>query len=115
MNQYMASVILPAFSVVRINANGSLGLASCLSFGSVSTVVGILDQSYLATDLTTPLVTGTITNPAWNFIAGQRVFVGDNGQVVQIMPPNSIFQQSLGVMLSSTQLFINILEPILLN
>lgn len=111
---YNTSAAISQYSVVSTDSNAGIVHANCNSRLSLGTVVGIAIVDYLSGETASPLSSGVVENLLWTFVPGNRVFVGNNGQAVQILPIDAIFQQVVGTALSPTKLLINIMAPILL-
>lgn len=112
--QYPTLIPLSGHIVVRALANGTIAPASSTSTESLATIVGLTNRSWSAGDLVSLQQEGFLDHNGWSFTAGQRVFVGTNGALVQTLPPGAIFMQSVGIMLSPTRLLINIEAPIVI-
>lgn len=109
---YIAGTSISAYKIVSVGADGKLTVASALSMASLSTVVGVLIGSASSGQLIVPLKEGIVDNPDWNFTPGQRVYLGDNGELVQTPLDGASFTQSIGVMLSPNKLLLSIETPV---
>lgn len=111
---YNTATSVATHTVVSASGSGGVQPASCMDLTSLGTVVGITTSDNNPGDITAPLMTGIIEDINWTFTPDGRVFLGDNGQLVQTLPPAALFQQVVGIALSATKVLINIMPPILL-
>lgn len=56
---------------------------------------------------------GTVTESSWNWTVGSPVFLSTNGQLTQTAPTSG-FRTIIGVPLTTTSMFIDISEPLIL-
>jgi hypothetical protein len=56
----------------------------------------------------------TLTHGGWTFTAGQPVYLGLAGALVQTVPVGALFIQVVGVALTSTSLLVAIQPPVLI-
>lgn len=56
---------------------------------------------------------GRITESSWNWTVGDPVFLSTNGQLTQTIPTTG-FRQIIGIPITTTTLFVDISEPIIL-
>jgi hypothetical protein len=59
--------------------------------------------------------TGEVEEGSWNWTLNMPVFLGNNGVPTQTLPGDAMFSLVIGFPVSSTKLFVNIREPIILN
>jgi hypothetical protein len=58
---------------------------------------------------------GVITNPSWNWVVEQSLYLGSNGNIVTTSTVDgAAFSLKIGTAISSTQMFVKIGTPIIL-
>jgi hypothetical protein len=98
-----------AYKAVSLNANAETILASTLDLAQVDKVLGVLDNNGET------VAFGVITNPSWNWVVEQSLYLGANGDIVTTSTINgATFSLKIGTAISSTQMFVKIGTPIIL-
>lgn len=101
------------------NLNGHIAV-STNSFGKViaptliedtTVILGIITSAYSADDVVSVQITGTITEPSWNWTLGLPIFVGPNGTLTQT-PPSTGVLQIIAYPILSNRILIDKQQPI---
>lgn len=58
---------------------------------------------------------GVIENPAWSWDKDKPIFMGDNGNIVQVPNPTDPFIQPIGVVLETNQILLNPQETVIID
>lgn len=56
---------------------------------------------------------GPLEELSWSWVAGEDIFLGANGLLTQVLPPEVAFMQRVGQALTPTRMWVDISEPIL--
>jgi hypothetical protein len=98
-----------AYKAVSLNANAETILASTLDLAQVDKVLGVLNNNGET------VAFGVITNPSWNWVVEQSLYLGSNGNIVTTSTVDgAAFSLKIGTAISSTQMFVKIGTPIIL-
>lgn len=89
--------------------NSGYGVAS--SSDSTRVVVGLAAYGANANNNSTLRISGTLSNPQWNWMLNQPIFIDTTGKPTQT-PPSSGYIQAIGFPLSATEMVVTIREPI---
>ena len=76
--------------------------------------IGAVEQNITAEGTGTVRYAGYIKNTSWNFDPSKGLFLGAQGKIVQIPLTNAVAQVDLGTVISSTEILLNISDPIFL-
>jgi hypothetical protein len=106
---------LNPYKVVTVNNNEELIYADCRNLSLAYSVIGITVQSVPEGLNAEILSKGYIENLAWNWNIDQPLFLGKNGDIVQIPLSESVFYLQLGVAITPTKLLIDIQEVVILE
>ena len=97
------------YKVVAFDNNANTVLASSKNINQIRRVLGILDSDGET------ITTGLVTNPSWNWTAGQDLFLGDNGNIVTSSTiDGAAFSLQIGNALSSTKVYVRLGIPVAL-
>ena len=96
---------------VLLNAMGEAFYADCSIPAHFGRLAGITNGATAAGDSTTIIRSGVMSEPAWSWIEGAPVFLGQSGLLTQAAP-NVGFQQVIGIALSPGTIFISPREPV---
>ena len=105
----VAAEEIPAFTPVTALGARANSADPSACFGRV---IGLAAAAIIQGAIGYALATGELTNPAWNWTAGQALFLSGTGLAAS--PPDSGFVQQIGVALSPTTVVIELSVPILL-
>ena len=108
---FPASESVNQYTVVAV-INGQVEIASADDLSHSSALLGILLDPVNTGNISTGLYHGLITNGLWSFNVSDPIFLGLNGTIVQDIStvPTALFVRSLGYVVQSTQLYLNIEE-----
>jgi len=109
--EYTAAVALGGHRVAALDAAGQAVYASALQAGDRLRVAGITLGAAGAGDLVTVQSAGLVVHAGWSFTPGP-VYLGEDGQLVQALPPGAVFSQVLGLAVAATRLLVAIQPPI---
>lgn len=100
--QYVASTNISGHVAVALNSLGQLIVADCTQAQHALSVLGVTTDA--VTTLNTTLVTtsGSVEHLGWTFLQGYPVYLGENGQLTQTLPPTRQFTKILGIAVSPT-------------
>jgi len=99
-----------AFKVVYIDTNGKINHASA-SDTDTSSIVGITLEGGNSGENATVAKLGSVTNPAWTLIITERYYLGEDGELTDVMPTVG-FICEVGLAQSATELEIQNLDDI---
>lgn len=105
------AIAISGHTVVAFDANGELIYADCVT-GLPGSTIGVTEHAYAPGDDAVVKNAFVIEHSGWSFSPGP-VFVGENGQLTQTLPPNAVFEQVVGTALSSTVLHVLVQPSIL--
>lgn len=105
---------IPAFRLVAYKDNSKIGLAS--SNDQSHTIVGIVQEDFYTSEVGTFVSSGSVTNEEWVWteLPGTPLFCGLTGNVTTIVPQTGGIQQ-IGHIVSTSEIFLDIEQPILYN
>lgn len=106
---HLAATTLGGHRAVSFNNTGRLAYTDTQQ--TTSWVVGITTSSSLEGSVTQVQITGTLTEPSWNWTVGTPVFVGVDGVLTQTVPVTGQVLV-IGNPVSPTKLFIDRQPPI---
>lgn len=101
------------FQVVYVALDGKAYLASANNLATIN-VVGIAATSATTGNSFTVQLTGEIDSNGFGFAQGERVYVGDNGALVQAVPGDATYEYPIGTAVSPSRLFVELGLPIVL-
>lgn len=104
--QAIAGTDLIAYKLAALDQNANLVYCSSNNLQHAGKVLGILNNSALAGDYCQVTSDNIITNPGWNWITQQNLFVGQNGDISTV--PSGLFSQRIGWAASPTSIFVQI-------
>ena len=110
---FPASEGVNEFTVVAV-INGQVEIASADDLNHSSALLGILLGDVNIGNISTGVYHGLITNGLWSFNVSDPIFLGLNGSIVQDIStvPTALFVRSLGYVVQTTQLYLNIEEGV---
>ena len=106
-----SAVILSGHRLVSLDGNGSLVYAD-KDFSA--SVFGMTLNSSIALEITNVQTRGEVTEPSWNWIIGQPVFLGSAGMLSQVIPTSGCVLQ-VATATAVNKVFIDIKIPIVLT
>jgi hypothetical protein len=83
-----SAIAFPAFLAIGYGATGLAMPADPTQPNSYSFVGVNTNAADDINDFVEIVTTGVVTNPAWNFVPRKPVFVGENGELTQVIPSN---------------------------
>lgn len=115
--QYTTAAAIGGHRVVILTNDGTVAIASADDITSATRVIGITVN---AADINTQVLIQTqeeLDDPSWFWDMSHPVYLGLNGVLTQVPPtsPGSAFSMVVGFPITSTSLFINLREPIVLS
>jgi hypothetical protein len=87
------------------------GLVVPASTANKSPVLGVTAGSAVHGAYVTIITSGIFTEPSWNWVADNPLFVGDGGVLTQT-PPSTGYMHVVGYATSPTTMVVNIQQPI---
>lgn len=115
--EYIAATAIGGHRVVMLNAAGQLIYASAVDLTCLGRVIGITVN---AADASMPCQVQNfdqLDEPGWTWDVSKPVYLGLDGLLTQTPPalPGAKFSMVVGFPISSTALFVNLREPIILS
>lgn len=115
---YRAATAIPQYSVVALDPS-NVGSEIYVRIASSSSVIdgyetiGIaVTAAADANDVVEVVSLGPVTNAAWNFAAGTKLFLGTNGSLTSTPPETGVFLQVAQVAKATNTVFVNVRTPI---
>src|SRR5208282_1045050 len=102
-----------AFQVVYVGPDGNAYLASANNIVTLN-VVGVAVTSASAGGTFIAQAMGAVNNSGFTFTAGERVYVGDGGALVQAIPGDAAYEFPIGTAENTTTLLVSLGLPIVL-
>lgn len=103
----VAGESLSTFLAITVHSDGKVYVSSADNLGDAGKTIGITLTSASPGNFVTIRRSGLITNAAFGFTTGGRVYLGFNGTLVQTLGIG-LFEQPLGVALSGANLLVEI-------
>lgn len=115
--EYAASGPLSGHCAVLFNADGQLAYASAADLSHIGRIVGITVNAADAGELAQVQNSDQLAEPGWTWDVTKPVYLGVDGALTQQVPalPACKFLMVVGYPISSTSLFVNMREPIILS
>lgn len=110
--EYTAAQALGGHRAIALTLAGQAVYASALQAGDRLRVAGITLGAAGAGDLVTVQSAGLIVHAGWSFTPDQPVYLGEDGLLVQALPPGAVFSQVVGLALAATRLLVTLQPPI---
>ena len=111
--EVIASTAISGHRVVTLTASGQAAYSSNLIAGDAFKVLGVTLGAASLGSIVQVKPFGTISEPSWNWVVDQPVYLGVDGVLTQTMPTApSKFIVVIGVASSTTSLFVNVMPPI---
>ena len=104
-------VAIAAQKFIAIDSSGQFVLANQTDVSQMNKIIGITKAIANPGESVSFIGYGEAVNPLWNFVAGEPVFLGVNGNVTQT-PPVTGFIMIVGFATATTKLFVNMQTPI---
>lgn len=109
----VGSAPLSGHSAVALDAAGLLVYADCSLSVEEGAAFGLIETAYPEGAQASVRTSFDLAYAGWNWHSGP-VFLGLAGQLVQDLPANAIFGQTMGYVLSPTRIRISIQAPIVI-
>lgn len=110
--QVNASAALGGHRAVILSETGAV-YADNMSLSHSGRVSGITTGSAASGQPVSIQSAGKITEPSWSWTPGNDIWLGTNGQLTQTFPVAPVFTQRLGYAISATEMWIEIIPPII--
>jgi hypothetical protein len=104
---------LSGYRVIILNENNKFVYADGTNIAHFGRIIGISSGAIMQDALGNVLAYGLIIDPVWTWNINEPIFLGLHGAMTQIEPTTG-FLQIIGIALSSTSMFLNMREPIIL-
>jgi hypothetical protein len=111
---YVANGAISGHVVVAETAPGTVVPASADNLAHALHVAGVSTNAASGGGNVTVQRQRSLTHSGWAFTAGQPVYLGLAGALVQTVPVGALFIQVVGVALTSTSLLVAIQPPVLI-
>jgi len=111
--QYPAGLALSGHRMVVLDDQEKVIYADNSILSHANKVLGMTTGASVLNDISTIQVNGSISEPSWNWELEVPVWLSTNGLLTQVFPTYG-FSLIIGFPLTSTNLFIDIKEPIFL-
>lgn len=102
---------LSGHSVVAVDSAGLLIKADCTNPAHRGAVLGLLGGAYSPGDQAEVQTAYPLDHAGWSWVPGP-VFVGANGQLVQVLPVGAVFSQVVAHALSTTRVLVDVQPPV---
>lgn len=115
--EFIAGTAVGGHRAVVLDANGELAYASAANLAHMGRLVGITLGAADAGANCAVQNFDQIEEPSWAWDITKPVYLADNGMLTQQLPtaPALKFSMVVGFPISSTSLFVNLREPIILS
>jgi hypothetical protein len=114
--EYIAGTAIGGHRAVILGTDGKLAYASAAEIAHAGRVIGITVAAADENESCQVQTFERLEEPSWNWDVNLPVYLAADGLLTQVAPssPASKFSLVLGFPISSTALFLNIREPIVL-
>ena len=114
--RYPAGSNIGGHRAVIVGVNGSVEYADANTLSHAYAVLGVTIDASDGANVTVQRI-GEISEPSWNWIPRQPVFLGLNGELTQVppSPQNAVFSLVLGFASTETKLTVDVSFPIMLT
>lgn len=109
----VAAIAISGHRVVGVNSEDKAEYVSCDNPADAFKAYGISTHAAEAGAEIEVLMSGEITEPAWNWNPGDPLFLGVNGFLTQTAPVSPEFYLIVGWAVTTTKMKIRIEEPLL--
>lgn len=115
--EYTAGVAVGGHRAVILDGSGQLAYASAADMSHAGRIIGITVAAADAAAQCQVQNFDRLDEPSWNWDTSMPVYLGIDGLLTQQAPtqPDSKFSMVVGFPISSTSLFVNLREPIILS
>lgn len=96
-----------AYKLITTNIDGLAIYASSDNFSSINKIIGVSKNSATVGGLVYVETSGLLTNTGWNWVPGQLLYLGLNGDITS-STNTGIFSNNIGYAVTSDSIFINI-------
>lgn len=111
----IAGEVIGAHRIVKLGDDGKVCYASCNEIGDVGRILGMSLNSADVGHTVRVLTFGRCEDSSFSFDVTKPIFLGLNGQIVQELPGEAVFIQRLGRVLKSSEILIDLDEPIVIS
>ena len=114
---YSAAQPISGHRAVMLNGAGEVTYPSAANLSDASLVLGVSTNAASTGQAVTVVRTGEVTEPSWNWVGRNPVYLGIDGVLTQNVPvlPASLFSLVIGIPISPTKLFVNVQQPLVLT
>jgi hypothetical protein len=115
--EYIAGIAIGGHRAVILDGNGKLAYADAANLAHLGRIIGITVVAVDADASCQVQNFDQLDEPSWNWDTSKPVYLGLNGVLTQQVPalPGAKFSMVVGFPISSTSLFVNLREPIILS
>lgn len=111
---FAADGALSGHRMVRVTEPGKVGYADSNTAEHAHTVIGMTRNAALDGDSVEVQTSGELSEPSWNWIVNQPVFLGIGGVATQIAPTTG-FVLIVGLATRPTSIVLGIKQPLMLE
>jgi hypothetical protein len=97
-----------------LNDVGLMDYASADDLAGLWMPLGVTTGAWAAGVEATAQLAGIITEPSWNWVVGQPIWLGDSGLLTQTLPGDALFQRQVAEVLSPTSIFVVVSAGVIL-
>ena len=114
---YAAGSDISGHKCVIMGTNSKAEYATCSDLFHKNRIIGITQNAAVSGDNLVVRKYGEITEPSWNWDTDKLIYLGVNGDLVQtpVEHPLSLFTIILGYPITTTKMFVNISQPIIIT
>lgn len=110
----LTATTLSGHSCVTTDDIGALVYADCSDTSQVSRPFWMTTGAWSSGVLAQVLIEGVVTEPSWNWIVGNPIWLGLNGQLTQSIPPEAVFIRQLAEVIEPNTIAFRANQPIVL-
>ena len=111
---FIAASNLSAYRSVIIDDNSKVAYADSSQMGHINRILGITTRSCLSGHVAAVVTGGVVNNSGWSWTIGNPIFLSSSGALTQT-PPTTGFLQIMGFPLSTTSIYLQPQEAIVLS
>lgn len=108
----IAAQTLGGHRLVTANDDGTVRYADASDLDDCLRPIWLTTAAWLEGALTTLTVQGIVIEPTWNWIPGQLIWLGTNGQLTQTIPPAAAFVRRVAEVIEPTIISFRPEQPI---
>lgn len=108
----IADVPLSGHRAVRATSEHGVDYCDANTESHRDLLLGISNNAGTTGDTITVVVSGEVHEPSWTWVVGGAIFCGPNGTLTQTFDPTWAWSRVLGFATSSTDIIVEIRDPI---